>query len=115
MHLFLMQRISAIALLVFLTIHMIVVHYPPFHIDFSQIIQRMDQPIWKAIDIAFLFAVLVHALAGTYVVLTDVERFNKQKRVLAGLAIAIGIIAFIYGTMTVLAFQPPEIVSALSR
>jgi len=115
MHLFLIQRISAIALLVFLTIHMIVVHYPPFHIDFSQIIQRMDQPIWKAIDIAFLFAVLVHALAGTYVVLTDVERFNKQKRVLAGLAIAIGIIAFVYGTMTVLAFQPPEVVSALSR
>jgi succinate dehydrogenase hydrophobic anchor subunit len=115
MYLFLIQRMSAIALLVFLTIHMIVVHYPPFHIDFSQIIQRMDQPIWKAIDIAFLFAVLVHALAGTYVVLTDVERFNKQKRVLAGLAIAIGIIAFIYGTMTVLAFQPPEVVSALSR
>ena len=112
---FLMQRISAIALLVFLTIHMIVVHYPPFHIDFSQIIQRMDQPIWKAIDIAFLFAVLVHALAGTYVVLTDVERFNTQKRVLAGLAIVIGIVAFIYGTMTVLAFQPPEVVSALSR
>ena len=115
MYLFLIQRMSAIALLVFLTIHMIVVHYPPFHIDFSQIIQRMDQPIWKAIDIAFLFAVLVHALAGTYVVLTDVERFNTQKRVLAGLAIAIGIIAFIYGTMTVLAFQPPEVVSALSR
>jgi succinate dehydrogenase hydrophobic anchor subunit len=115
MYIFLMQRISAIALLVFLTIHMIVVHYPPFHIDFSQIIQRMDQPIWKAIDIAFLFAVLIHALAGTYVVLTDVERFNKQKRVLAGLAIAIGIVAFIYGTMTVLAFQPPEVVSALSR
>jgi succinate dehydrogenase hydrophobic anchor subunit len=115
MYIFLMQRISAIALLVFLTIHMIVVHYPPFHIDFSQIIQRMDQPIWKAIDIAFLFAVLVHALAGSYMVLTDVERFNKQKRVLAGLAIAIGIVAFIYGTMTVLAFQPPEVVSALSR
>jgi succinate dehydrogenase hydrophobic anchor subunit len=110
-----MQRISAIALLFFLTIHMIVVHYPPFHIDFSQIIQRMDQPIWKAIDIAFLFAVLVHALAGTYMVLTDVERFNTQKRVLAGLAIVIGIIAFIYGTLTVLAFQPPEVVSALSR
>ena len=115
MYIFLMQRISAIALLVFLTIHMIVVHYPPFHIDFSQIIQRMDQPIWKAIDIAFLFAVLVHALAGTYMVLTDVERFNTQKRVLAGLAIVIGIIAFIYGTLTVLAFQPPEVVSALSR
>ena len=115
MHLFLMQRISAIALLFFMTIHMIVVHYPPFHIDFSQIIQRMDQPIWKAIDIAFLLAVLVHALAGMFVVLTDVERINTQKRLLAGLAIVIGIIAFIYGTMTVLAFQPPEVVTVLSR
>ena len=112
---FLMQRISAIALVVFLTIHMIVVHYPPFHIDFSQIIQRMDQPLWKAIDIAFLFAVLVHALAGTYVVLTDVERFDTYKRVLAGVAIVIGIIAFIYGTMTVLAFQPPEAVITLTK
>lgn len=115
MKLFIMQRISAIALLVFLTIHMIVVHYPPFHIDFSQIIQRMDQPLWKAIDIAFLFAVLVHALAGSYAVLTDVEQINKYKRALAGLAIIIGIIAFIYGTATVLAFHPPETAVTLSR
>ncbi len=115
MRLFIMQRISAIALLVFLTIHMIVVHYPPFHIDFSQIIQRMDQPLWKAIDIAFLFAVLVHALAGMYAVLTDVEKVNGQRRLLAGVAILIGIVAFIYGALTVLAFQPPEVVSALSR
>ena len=109
---FLMQRISAIALLIFLTIHMIVVHYPPFHIDFSRIIERMDQPLWKAIDIAFLFFVLVHALAGAYVVLTDVERFNKYQRVLAGAAIVIGVLALIYGTQTILAFQRPVTASA---
>jgi len=104
MRVFRMQRISAVALIVFMTIHMIVVHYPPFHIDFSRIVERMSQPLWQAIDIAFLFFVLMHALAGAYVVITDVERFSRGKRILAGAAIVIGIGAFIYGVQTVLAF-----------
>ena len=112
MRIFLMQRISAIALLFFMTIHMIVVHYPPFHIDFSRILERMDQPIWKAIDIAFLFFVLMHALTGAYMVITDVERFGTFKRALAVLAVVIGIVAFVYGTMTVMAFQAPTTASA---
>ena len=106
MRIFQMQRISAIALLIFLTIHMVVVHYPPFHIDFSRIIDRMAQPLWKGIDIAFLFFVLVHALTGSYMVLTDVERIDRSRRVLAVLAVVIGVAAFIYGTQTILAFQP---------
>ena len=108
------QRISAIALVVFLTIHMIVVHYPPFHIDFGRIIERMGQPLWKGIDIAFLFFVLVHALTGSYSVLMDFEKVAAYKRVLAGIAIIIGIVAFIYGTLTILAFQPEALVTAVS-
>ncbi len=107
MRIFQMQRYSAIALLVFLTIHMVVVHYPPFHIDFSRIVERMAQPLWKAIDIAFLFFVLVHALTGSYMVLTDWERFDRSRRALAWVAVLVGIGAFYYGTITVLAFQPP--------
>ena len=111
MRVYLMQRISAVALIVFLTIHMIVVHYPPFHIDFSRIIDRMAQPLWKGIDIAFLFFVLMHALTGAYMVLTDVEQISKYKRALAGFAIVLGIAAFVYGTMTILAFQPQTAVA----
>ncbi len=102
---FQMQRLSAVALLVFMTIHMIVVHYPPFHIDFSHILERMASPMWKIIDIAFLFFVLLHALTGTYAVLTDVERFGPYKRLLAGLAVVVGIGAFIYGAQTIMAFR----------
>jgi succinate dehydrogenase hydrophobic anchor subunit len=102
-----MQRFSAIALVIFLTIHMIVVHYPPFHIDFSRIIERMADPVWKAIDIAFLFFVLMHAITGTYMVVTDLERFARYKRILIGLSIVVGVVAFIYGTQTIMAFQPP--------
>jgi succinate dehydrogenase hydrophobic anchor subunit len=107
MRVFQMQRISAIALLIFLAIHMVVVHYPPFHIDFSRIIDRLGQPLWKAIDIGFLFFVLMHALAGAYVVLTDLQRINRVRRILAGAAIVLGLVAFVYGTATIIAFQPP--------
>lgn len=107
MRIFQLQRYSAIAILIFLTIHMVVTHYPPFHIDFSRILERMADPTWKAIDIAFLFFVLIHALTGTYMVITDLDRFSPYKRILAGLAIIVGLGAFIYGTQTILAFQPP--------
>lgn len=107
MRIFQMQRISAIALLIFMTIHMIVVHYPPFHIDFSRIIDRLAQPLWKGIDIAFLFFVLMHALTGAYMVITDLERFGRQRQALAWAAVVIGVFAFYYGTVTILNFQPP--------
>ena len=108
MRIFQMQRISAIALLLFLGLHMAVMHYPPWEIDFrTVVVERLSNPVWKVIDIAFLFFVLMHALAGTYVVLTDIQRVNTFKRALAGAAIVLGIVAFIYGTATIMAFQPP--------
>lgn len=107
MRIFQIQRISAIALVVFLTIHMIVVHYPPFHIDFSRILDRMADPLWKGIDIAFLFFVLLHALTGAYMVITDAERLYAYKQTLIWASVVIGGAAFIYGTMTIMAFQPP--------
>lgn len=104
MRIFLLQRWSAVALLVFLTIHMVVVHYPPGEIHFSNIADRLDDPLWKAIDIMFLAAVLIHALTGAYMVLTDVERFDRFRRALAGIAVIGGVLLFIYGTQTILAF-----------
>ena len=106
MRVFQMQRISAIALLFFLTIHMVVVHYPPGHIDFSRIIERMADPLWKAIDIAFLFFVLMHALTGAYVVLTDWQKVSNWRRALAIGSVVIFGFAFLYGTATIIAFQP---------
>ena len=107
MRIFIIQRISAIALVVFLSLHMIVVHYPPGHLDFSRVLERLADPLWKAIDIAFLLAALFHALTGTYAVLMDIERVTPLKRILAGILIVLGIIGVAYGTYTILSFQPP--------
>jgi len=108
MRIFIIQRISAIALVIFLTLHMIVVHYPPGHIDFSRVLDRLADPLWKAIDIAFLVAALSHALAGTYAVLLDIERVTPLKRVIAGILIVLGIIGLAFGTFTIISFQPPQ-------
>ncbi len=113
MRMFQMQRISAIALVIFLTIHMIVVHYPPGHIEFSNIIDRMAQPLWKGIDIAFLFFVLMHALTGAYAVVSDLEKVTPYKRVLAVIGVVVGVLVFIYGTMTIWAFQPDVLISVV--
>lgn len=107
MRIFQIQRLSAVALLVFMTIHMIVVHYPPFHIDFSIIAERMVNPIWKVVEILFLLSVLLHALAGAYVVLTDYRQVAKYKKVIAGVVVVAGLVAFVWGTMTIISWQLP--------
>jgi succinate dehydrogenase hydrophobic anchor subunit len=107
MRLFQIQRWSAVALVVFLTVHMIVLHYPPFHVDFSRVIVRMADPLWKAIDITFLFFVLLHALGGMHAVVLDFEGLKPWRKVHAAALLVIGLVAFVYGAMTILAFQPP--------
>jgi len=107
MRIFQIQRITAVALLVFMTIHMIVVHYPPFHIDFSIIAERMVNPVWKVVEILFLFSVLLHGLAGAYVVLTDYRQISKYKKFIAVVVVVVGIAAFIWGSMTVISWQLP--------
>ena len=107
MRIFQIQRITAVALLVFMTIHMIVVHYPPFHIDFSIIAQRMVNPVWKVIEILFLLSVLLHGLSGAYVVLTDYKQVSKFKKALAVLVVVVGIAAFFWGSWTILSWQLP--------
>ncbi|HSB90863.1 MAG TPA: hypothetical protein VLD63_12650 [Anaerolineales bacterium] len=107
MRLFQIQRWSAVALLAFLTIHMVVLHYPPFHVDFSRIIVRMADPLWKAIDIAFLFVVLLHGLAGMHAVVLDFGALSRWRKAHAIALSVLGVAGFVYGAVTILAFVPP--------
>ena len=97
---------NAIALVAFMALHMIVVYYPPGHIEFSRVLARLGSPLWKAIDIAFLATVLLHALGGLYDVLIDVEQITPARRAIAGALAVVGLIAFAYGAYTVISFSP---------
>jgi succinate dehydrogenase hydrophobic anchor subunit len=103
---FKMQRYTAIALVGFMALHMVVVHYPPGHLDFSRVLVRLGNPLWKVIDIAFLATVLLHALGGLYDALVDVEQITPARRALAGALAVVGLIAFAYGAYTITSFSP---------
>jgi succinate dehydrogenase hydrophobic anchor subunit len=51
--------------------------------------------------------VLLHAAAGSYAVLIDFGGVARLKSALAASAILLAIVGFVYGTITILAFQPP--------
>lgn len=106
MEVFLIQRFTAIGLVVFLALHMIIVHYPPGNLDFTRVLVRLENPLWKVIDIVFLLTVLAHALAGSYAFLHDFQRLSHFSRVISIFLITIGIIGFIYGSWTILSFLP---------
>ncbi len=106
MKVFILQRVSAVALVIFMTLHMVVVHFPVRDLEFSEVFaNRMSQPVWQGMYILFLLTVLVHGLAGAYMVLTDVGSVAKYKKSLAWVAIGLGVIYFIYGAMTILSFR----------
>jgi succinate dehydrogenase hydrophobic anchor subunit len=88
---------------------MVMLHYqfPLEHIDYSNIVERLQNPIWKGIEILFLFFVMIHALTGSYVVLTDYEKVARFEKAIAIVLLLAGIVAFYWGTVTVLSWQPP--------
>jgi len=99
-----LQRITAVGLVFFLVLHMIVMHYPPREIKYENILDQMENPLWKAVEIGFLSFVMVHALTGTYSVLTDYDFLEKYKKVIAVLLSLAGAVALFWGTTTVLSW-----------
>jgi succinate dehydrogenase / fumarate reductase cytochrome b subunit/succinate dehydrogenase / fumarate reductase membrane anchor subunit len=102
-----LQRITAVGLLFFLMLHMVMMHYPPFHISFDNILVRMQDPFWKGVEITFLFFALVHAASGSYAIFSDYEKLARFKKIFVVVLIAASIIAFYWGARTVLSWQPP--------
>ncbi len=102
-----LQRITAVGLLFFLMLHMVMMHYPPFHISFDNILIRMQDPVWKGVEVTFLFFALVHAASGSYAVVSDYEKLERFKKVFVVVLVAASIVAFYWGARTVLSWQPP--------
>lgn len=101
MKIFQIQRITAVALLLFLFMHIVLMHYPPRELEYSLIVEYMQYPAWKAIESLFLLSALLHALTGSYVVLTDYEKISKLKQVFVVVLSLAGIAAFYWGALTI--------------
>ena len=101
MKIFQVQRITAVALLLFMFMHIVLMHYPPREMEYSNIVLLMQYPAMKVIESLFLLSVLLHALTGSYVVLTDYEKISKLRKVFAVVLSLAGIAAFAWGTLTI--------------
>jgi succinate dehydrogenase cytochrome b556 subunit len=99
MWLWLLQRVSAVILLVSLITHLVATHLLNIgKLSYDNIAQRLMSGFFISMDILLLAAAIFHALNGTRMVLLDywfAER--RSRRILDGLLVAFGVAAFGYG------------------
>jgi succinate dehydrogenase / fumarate reductase, membrane anchor subunit len=77
------QRITGAALAVLLILHFWVEHFVSENLrrgdlTYDAIRARISNPLWQAIDIAFLLIALVHGLSGARNILLDYSRIGRR-------------------------------------
>jgi succinate dehydrogenase hydrophobic anchor subunit len=109
-----LQRVSGLGLLVLLPAHIVVAHLfniaeveegaLPGLVVFSDVVQRLEQPVYWTIDLLLLGFALYHGLNGVRNVLLDYGLRGVGERVTTGALSLLGIAAFAYGVVILAAF-----------
>lgn len=78
-----LQRVTGALLAVLLILHFWVEHFVSENLrrgdlTYSAIRARIVNPLWQAVDIAFLLIALVHGLAGARNILLDYSRIGRR-------------------------------------
>jgi succinate dehydrogenase / fumarate reductase, membrane anchor subunit len=101
------QRISGIALLVFLLGHFWVTHYSPGgEVTYQKVALRLVQPEWKFFNLTFLVLGLSHGLNGMWAISEDYITREWLRMTLFGAVLMAGLCLLVFGTLNILAFQP---------
>ena len=101
------QRVTGVYLAAVLFLHVIIVHVAlKEELSFAAIADRVATPLWKTIDISFLFVALFHGLYGTWVVLGDYIHKGWARALLFGLISIVALIFVILGALTIIPFTP---------
>ncbi len=99
------QRISGAVLLLALLTHFWVLHFfAPQHgsITFESVMQRLQHPLWRTIDLVFLVVGLWHGLYGMMLIVHDyIHRPMLRMGVVAVMWIA-ALCLLVIGSMTIL-------------
>ncbi|MGC9123318.1 MAG: hypothetical protein ACP5IB_04500 [Thermoplasmata archaeon] len=92
----LLQLITAIFMVFFLGVHLWIMHVEgSIELTIQAILQRIQNPWWKAFYIGFLLVVVYHSLNGLRGIIFDVG--IKRKSLINGILWVIAIISIIYG------------------
>ena len=88
-----LQRISAVILLIALGLHIGFLHFSNTGepLNYSDIMTRLKTPVFISLDILLLIFGLYHALYGLYSVFLDFDSGKKERVVVLGLLVVVGL------------------------
>jgi len=88
-----LQRISAVILVIALGLHIGFLHFSNAGepLNYSDIMVRLKTPVFISLDILLLIFGLYHALYGLYSVFLDFDSGKKEKLIVLGLLIIMGL------------------------
>ncbi|HJW91709.1 MAG TPA: hypothetical protein VJ436_13800, partial [Anaerolineales bacterium] len=96
-----LQRVTGIALILFLGIHIGVLHFielaQGIYINFGSVHQRLSTVLFVVVDYSLLALVLYHALNGLRNVIFDFELSDSTRRLVNRGLLLFGVIFFAYG------------------
>ncbi len=101
-----LQRVTAVLIAVFLGIHFWVLHFAVAgqKVDFARVADRLKNPWFIVVDLALLATVLYHGLNGVRAIVFDFGVGRRTQRILTGAFLALGIVVFIVATWALVPF-----------
>lgn len=109
-----LQRVTAIGLVVLLPMHIVVNHLAniskaeegilPGLVVFSDVAERFETPAYWAIDLLLLSFVLYHGLNGVRNVAMDYGLRGMAEKAVTGVLSLVGVGAFVFGVTALAAF-----------
>ena len=110
----LLQRVTAIGLIVLLPIHIVINHLAniskveegilPGLVVFSDVAERFESPAYWVVDLLLLSFVLYHGLNGVRNVAMDYGLRGVGEKVVTGALSLVGVAAFAFGIIALAAF-----------
>jgi succinate dehydrogenase / fumarate reductase, cytochrome b subunit len=100
----LMNRVTGIAIAVYLAIHIWVIHHLTQGPEgFNKVMNFVQQPLFKLGEIGLLGAILYHAMNGLRILCVEWGSGYRIQKKLFWWVMAIGVVLFIFGAYPILA------------
>lgn len=94
----LLQRVTGLLLVVYLFIHLWVLHYSnKGEVTFDSILSRLQSPAFVVFDLMLLALVIFHALNGVRIVILDLGISQRAQRMLFWGLMLLGFALFLFG------------------
>lgn len=100
------QRLSGFALIIFLMIHFVRMHFFIGDLTYENVARSLVNPLWKTFDLAFLVLALYHGLNGIWAVVLDYVNSRPWQVAIYSALVFLGLFLLVLGTITILPFSP---------